>query len=35
MTEEGKAEWRVGADTVQSVFGNVSDLVDSVGAEIG
>jgi hypothetical protein len=29
------AERRVGADAVQSVFGNIGNLVDGIGAEIG
>jgi hypothetical protein len=34
VTEESQAKGGIAADAVQSVFGNVSNLVESVGAEV-
>ncbi len=35
MMEEGEAHCSVGADAVETAFGDVGDLINRVGAEIG
>ena len=35
MTEEGEAQRSIGADAVETAFGDIGNLIHRVGAEIG